>query len=241
MNPSVWQVSGGPLPRSYDDVFLRHGVALIGPGDIGPYNPKRADIYEDVVRRFATEIKAGDVLLLRSGISTILAIGIVDGDYQYLPQFDDVNGWDLQHARRVRWFILPSSYSFEGSVFGGSPPRLSRINHPDILDYALQFVNSPPDAWKNAPLPPLPPEAHDLDDIPSWLQPLMAQVRDLVDLYQNLHDFGELPAEDELIVHNIVPLLRVLGWPVERIAVKWRYVDVGLFHNLPRTPKTLLL
>jgi hypothetical protein len=30
-------------------------------------------------------------------------------------------------------------------------------------------------------------------------------------------------------------LLRALGWPPERIAVKWRYVDIALFDALPRT------
>jgi hypothetical protein len=32
----------------------------------------------------------------------------------------------------------------------------------------------------------------------------------------------------------VVPLLRALGWPVERIAVKWRYIDVCVFLALPR-------
>ena len=45
------------------------------------------------------------------------------------------------------------------------------------------------------------------------------------------------PAEDELIAHFVTPLLRVLGWPHERIAVKWRYIDVTLFAALPRTPE----
>ncbi len=35
MNVNVWQISGGPASRSYADVFLRHGVGLIGPGDAG--------------------------------------------------------------------------------------------------------------------------------------------------------------------------------------------------------------
>ena len=31
-------------------------------------------------------------------------VGLVNlDDYLYLPQCDDVNGWDLQHGRRVRW------------------------------------------------------------------------------------------------------------------------------------------
>jgi len=34
-----------------------------------------------------------------------------------------------------------------------------------------------------------------------------------------------------------VPFLRALGWPPERIAVKWRYIDVAVFRALPRTPE----
>ena len=37
----------------------------------------------------------------------IAAVGLVAGDYLYVNAFDDVNGWDLQHARRVRWCRLP--------------------------------------------------------------------------------------------------------------------------------------
>ena len=36
-------------------------------------------------------------------------------------------------------------------------------------------------------------------------------------------------------MHFVVPFLRALGWPPERIAVKWRYIDVAVFMNLPRT------
>jgi len=38
---AVWQISRGPASRAYAEVFLRHGVALIGPGDAGASNPKR--------------------------------------------------------------------------------------------------------------------------------------------------------------------------------------------------------
>src|SRR5689334_12684642 len=125
---SVWQVSGGPANRAYAEIFLRYGVALIGPGDAGAWRLDRGDeAFEGpFVRRFATELRDGDILLLRVGMSQIVAIGLVAGDYGYLNQFDDVNGWDLQHARRVRWFPLPSPYRFDQAVFGASPPRFSR-------------------------------------------------------------------------------------------------------------------
>ena len=43
--------------------------------------------------------------------------------------------------------------------------------------------------------------------------------------------------EDELVAHCVVPFLRALGWPIERIAVKWRNIDVCVFSALPRIPE----
>ena len=74
---TVRQISGGPGSRAYADVFLRHGVGLIGPGDTGPWTADRSD--EDFadnqgaasgfVRRFASEPQIDDIVLLRTGIS----------------------------------------------------------------------------------------------------------------------------------------------------------------------------
>ena len=108
-NSSIWQLAGGPASRPYAEVFLRHGVGLIGPGDAGPWKPERGDdeFEGGFVRRFASEMQVGVLALLRTGMATITAVGIVASDYMYLNQFDDVNGWDLQHARRIRWCKLP--------------------------------------------------------------------------------------------------------------------------------------
>lgn len=107
MTRAVWQISGGPASRSYAEVFLQHGVALIGPGDAGPWNPERDDdeFEGGFVRRFASEVKSGDVFLLRTGIAAIAAVGLVASYYLYVNAFYDVNGWDLQHARRA---LVPS-------------------------------------------------------------------------------------------------------------------------------------
>ena len=236
---AVWQVSAGPTDRSYADQFLNHGVALIGPGDTGPWCSERSDeeFKGGFVRRFAAELRTGDVLLLRTGLSTIRAVGPVAYDYQYLPQFDDVNGWDLQHARRVRWFALPEPYDFGGRVFGANPPRLSRVQSEDAVGYANRFVRSPPMDWQARALPSLPAEEPTLKAPPFELQELVAQVHDLSALYWDTDDFGERPMEDELVAHNVVPFLRALGWPVERIAVKWRHIDVSVFSKLPGVPE----
>ena len=236
---TVWQVSAGSSDRSYADKFLKYGVALIGPGDTGPWSADRSDeeFEGGFVRRFATGMRCGDIVVLRIGRSAIRAVGVVASAYQYLSQFDDVNGWDLQHGRRVRWCPLPEPYDFDRQVFGANPSRLSRVHATDIVDYANRFVRSPPTDWQTNALPTLPEEEPELETPPTELQEIVDQVRDLLGLYWSEKAFGERPMEDELVAHYVVPFLRALGWPVERIAVKWRNIDVCMFSALPRVPE----
>jgi hypothetical protein len=189
------------------------------------------------VRRFASEVTVGDVFLLRTGMSTVSAIGLVASEYLYLPQFDDVNGWDLQHGRRVRWCPLPETYDFRSPVFGAQPTRLSRTSKPEVVEYAEKFLASPPTSWQSAPLPDLPLHDPTLDDVPHFLRDFLGAVHDLQPLFWDRGAFGEHPTEDELICHFVIPFLRVLGWPPELISVKWRDVDVALFERLPRSPE----
>jgi hypothetical protein len=225
--------------RAYAAMFLRHGVALIGPGDAGPWNPNRGDdeFEGGFVRRFASEVKAGDIVLLRTGLAAVAAVGVVAGDYLYLNAFDDVNGWDLQHARRVHWCRLPAEQVFGAAVFGANPPRCARVWNEEVVDFTERFLKSPPTHWQTSPLPGLPAEAAPLDQVPIALQGIVAQAADLVPLLWDREAFGEHPSEDEMIAHFVVPYLRALGWPTEWIAVKWRYIDVAVFRALPRTPE----
>ena len=236
---AIWQVSAGPSNRSYAEQFLNHGVALIGPGDAGRWRSDRSDeeFAGGFVRRFAAELSSGDVLLLRTGVSAIRAVGLVASEYQYLPQFDDVNGWDLQHGRRVRWCPLHEPDDFGGRVFGANPPRFARIQAPAIVEYANRFVRSPPTDWQTGALPSLPEEEPNLKAPPTELREMVAQVEDLLSCYWDVDGFGERPLEDEMVAHYVVPFLRALGWAVERIAVKWRNIDVCVFSALPRIPE----
>ena len=226
--------------RSYTETFLQYGVALLGPGWAGLWTPESKDgeFEGSYVRRFASEARVSDVLVLRNGTRTIIAIGLVASAYSFEHAFDDVNGWELQHARRVRWCRLPQEHQFGRAVFGGNPARFSRVWDQEVLDFAERFVNSPPTAWQTVPLPDLPVTEAPLVEVPDPLANLVAQARDLQPLYWNQDRFGERPSEDEMIVHFVVPLLRGLGWPVEQIAVKWRNIDVAVFRALPRTAES---
>lgn len=233
----VWQIGGGSSGKSCADDFLKYGVGLIGPGDLGRWPgayPK--DRTSSFLRQFAEEAKIGDIIILRQGRSAVKAVGIIASDYQYLPQFEDVDGWDLQHARRVRWFSLPEPYDFKKPVFGANPTRLSGVGQPEVIGYARRFVQSPPLDWQNAKLPGLPTQEPDLDPVPPEISEIIASASDLVPQYWNPPSFGDLPTEDELVAHFVIPLMRALGWTKELIAIKWRYVDIVLFHHLPRQP-----
>lgn len=239
----LWQLAGGPVDRPYADVFLKHGVGLIGPGDAGPWEPVRSDeAFEGrFVRHFAREMQPGDVVILRTGIATICAVGVVAGEYMYLNQFDDVNGWDLQHARRIRWCALPRKYTFESTVFGANPTRCSRSRNEEVVGYIERFLNSQPIDWQEGRLPDLPYEEPLLADIPQAIQRILGDAQDLSALYWHRQNFGDYPSEDEMVAHFVVPLLRNLGWPPERIAIKWRHIDVSLFNALPRVPENCRL
>ena len=86
---TVWQVSGGPADRPYADVFIRHGVALIGPGESGPWRSGQADAnLSGFVRRFAEEMRAGDLVLLRTGSDTgVSAAEPYKRPLPYIPTF----------------------------------------------------------------------------------------------------------------------------------------------------------
>jgi hypothetical protein len=239
--PVVWQIAGGPSERSYAKEFLKHGVALIGPGDSGPWSAERSD--EDFngryVRHFVSEVKVGDVLLLRTGIAKVQAIGVVASEYMYLEQFDDVNGWDLQHARRVRWLPFAEGHEWSEVVFGANPSRLSRTRNEKVVEFALRFMDSEPSHWRQAPLPPLPSPEPALVQIPPEIADLVAEVLDHVPLYWDAERFGGRPGEDELLAHLVIPFFKAFGWTSELIGIEWENIDVVLFDSLPRRPEAV--
>lgn len=238
--PTIWQMYSGDASSTYADTLIRHSVGLIYPGDAGPWRPDRDSRKLRHLQQFVTEVQPDDVFVLRRGNSRLQAIGVVAGAYEYLNQFDDVNGWDLQHARRVRWLRLPDEHDFGRPVFVGS--RFGRVTHSEVLPLVSKMLGSPPFDWTTAPLPPLPQEEPYLDNIPQGLRDVVGLAQDLGgNLYWDEARFGQLPGEHEIVAHLVVPFLRGLGWRDENLSIEWCRTDIAVFSRLPRTAENCCL
>ena len=234
---SVWQVLAGPPTQACPDQFLNHGVTLIGTGNAGAWCPERPDkeFESGIVRQFATELHVREVLCLRSCLSTTLAVRLVASKFEYPPQLDGVNSWDIQHVQHGCCCAPPEPCDLGEPVLGASPARVSGVQSGDVVGYAHRFIPSPPTDWRE---PTLPVEEMSLNASLTQLRQVVAQVQDLAALHWGADASGETPMEDELVAHDVVPFLRALGRPVQEIAVKWHRIDVRVFSELSRGPKS---
>jgi len=240
---TIWQVGGGLSRSPYDQLLIKHSVALIGPGYSGKWSADRSDeeFSGHWVRQFATEPQIGDVILLRIGSNRVVAVGIIASEYQYLEQFDDVHGWSLQHGRRVRWKLLSHPQVFSSRVFGANPQRFSRVNSPEVVKFVNDVLSVELDSWRRDPLLRLPLVLESWEEPPQWLNKLVGLASDWWGMIWNHSEFGELPSEGEMLVHFVIPFFRGLGWPQELLAVQWNQRDLAVFQKLPRLPENCFL
>jgi hypothetical protein len=109
---TMWQQAAGDTDRDYSELCLKWDVILNGPAYAGPWPDCAKTLAADGrssrkvtdLKRFSEDMKEGDLVVLRIGTSTVLGVGEVVGPYEWLDAFGDIDGWDLQHVRRVRWF-----------------------------------------------------------------------------------------------------------------------------------------
>jgi hypothetical protein len=107
-NKTVWQQAAGDGETKYPHICLKWDVILNGPGGEGAW-PDCADCIDRAprkisdLRRFCDEMQEGDIVILRSGTASVYGVGEVVGNYSWLHEFSNIDGWDLQHVRRVKW------------------------------------------------------------------------------------------------------------------------------------------
>jgi hypothetical protein len=254
---TIWQQAAGDGERNYHELCLRFDVILNGPGRAGnwPFGVVgQPDISERKVRdirRFAEEMKEGDLVVLREGTATVRGVGEVVGTYQWLDAFGDVDGWELQHVRRVRWLWLGEKEAKEFTTYALKMGDTTQTLNEGPVQEWLASLNVPGAAWQR-PLTQLPGPADKFETTMSSISNflfdrgvasasvghLLAEIGELTRI-ANWYQRAGKPSEHETVAYLVVPLLRALGWTPQRMAVEWNRVDVALFDRLPREDSRL--
>jgi hypothetical protein len=256
---TIWQQAAGDTDRNYVELCLRWGVILNGPGQAGPWPEFKSALEQSGssarklkdIKRFAEEMANGDLVVLRIGTSSVPAVGEIVGNYEWSDDFGDVDGWDLQHVRRVRWLWHdhdnPKTFTTYALKQGDTTQRLKDGEVKEWLQ-ALE-ING---AAAAAPLPSIPRNEQQLVSLEaiseflfdhgvasSSINTLLDEVGELARIATWYQRSSEAPSEHETVAYLVVPLLRALGWTPQRMAVEWNHVDVALFERLPRVDDTL--
>ena len=107
----IWQQAAGDTDRDYADLCLKWDVILNGPASYGRWPECQKGLRDDGwserkitdLRRFCEQMQGGDLVVLRRGTRVVLAVGEIVGCYEHHEEFNDVDGWDIAHVRRLRW------------------------------------------------------------------------------------------------------------------------------------------
>lgn len=253
---TLWQVGAGDTERSYGHICTKFDVMIAGPGDRGPYEEALYSNLGDIrnsLRRFCKEARRGDVVLLRLGTGEVLAVGEIADDTGVCSEaFADVDGWELQHVRRVLWFPNTAN-SFPARTLGGQVRTFASVNVEPVRAWVESLNIS--EAVRSRELVSLPKAGASLDadelgkqlfteGMPGeYVDKLMATFSSLhrvASWYSNENKRPEgRPSETETVCYLVVPLLLSLGWSQQTAAVEWNRVDVALFRGMPPTDSTL--
>jgi predicted Mrr-cat superfamily restriction endonuclease len=223
---TIWQQACGDDDRNYSKICLKWDVILNGPGYAGPY-PECAPILKEHnrsarkvtdIKRFATKMKSGDLVVLRIGTKKILAVGEIVGDYEWNDCFSDVDGWDLQHVRRVRWLWDGTNQPKHFDTYTIKQGDTTQVlNSKDVEDWITTMNINP--VILNRPLQELPKPGKKIDqeEIAEYLfdkgvssqsiQTLMNEFDELERIARWYMNQSENPSEFETISYLAIPIL----------------------------------
>ena len=258
---TVWQQASGDTDREYSELCINWDVILNGPGDVGRW-PDCATALREAgrssskkitdLRRFCVEMADGDLVVLRVGTAKVAAVGQVVGNYEWHDGFGDVDGWNLQHVRRVRWLwknpVSPKAFDTYALKWGDTTQNL---NDGPVKEWLSTlpiskdaFTRSIPDLpacseGKELPVSEISEFLFDQGVASSSISNLVDEIDELSRIAKWYQRSKMSPSEHETVAYLVVPLLRALGWTPQRMAVEWNHVDLALFEQLPRSEQSL--
>lgn len=255
---TIWQVAAGDTDRDYAKLCLKWDVILNGPGSEGAWPECQQALKNDWelsarkitdLRRFAEEIKREDYVVLRKGTTDVHGFGVVVGDYEWNEEFGDIDGWDLEHVRRVKWLWsdngTPMSFPTYTLKLGNT---VQLLDSQPVMDWISGLLIE--QQTIDRPLVSLPIPSRDIEwnKVSEYLfdkgvasnaiENLTREIDELIRISKWYQRTGR-PSESETVAYLVIPLLRALGWTPQKMAVEWRSVDVALFNILPRYDKNL--
>ena len=257
-NKNIWQHACGDTDRDYSQVCLDWDVIVNGPGHAGQY-PECIGILQKEgwtpkkltdIKRFAQYMKDGDLVLLRLGTNVVLGVGIIVGDYEWNENFSDIDGWELQHIRRVRWILKldekPKLFKTYSLKFGDTTQELTS---KEVKDWLTELTFTEQELNRTiCQLPKIDSKEVTNQEIGEYLYEQGVSSNSIETLTKEFDELKRIakwyqgkpsPSEFETVAYLVVPIFRELGWTPQKMAIEWNNVDLALFDQLPRANENL--
>jgi hypothetical protein len=227
MEKRYWQIAVGSDGRDYAEDFIRYGLAFIG-------GPKHIALMQ--------EMRPGDIVVARRGVTEIIAAGYVverdgkhigDGDKEWLRDYD---GWDLKAYCHVNWHKPDKPIITQGLTRN----TIHRIHKPHLMQLADQIICAFPEITDFGTEPD-DKETLDITDneilnflIHEGLRPAAAEeltttfnrIRLLAKYYYDADRWSDV-REHETRTFLVIPLLLALGWTEQQIKIELPISGVG--------------
>jgi len=237
-----WQVQAGEgkRKRDYCDVFLNFGVVLVDSAEHGSVEENR-EWYEKnrpIVIRFHDNVNVGDVVILKRPHGErweIVAVGRVTGDYEYCQLFDDVEGWDLRHCRKVQWTRPASPLYVCGlsrGTFKAVKNRRVRRKADEVLEKGERcYPEKLPRPGREISKEQLVKRLIESGLRRAHARPMIEAITMAAQLAGWYSKYGEDVSENETRTFLIVPMLLALGWKEKQMKIEWNDVDIAFFEE----------
>lgn len=254
---TVWQVACGEPQRDYRDVFFKHDVMLIGPGDPGVFeestytqalkNKELGKGRYSQISSFKDSPEPGDIVLMRLG-HKVVGVGVIPESegYGWSSAFSDVKEWDLQHYRRVLWGDSRLIKIAQGkhNLFSNykQQPAFTRVHEPRILNrikliegkLPSRRLKSMPEDEKALTNEEFGKELFQAGLSNESVEKAIEAIEKACRLQNWYWNDDVDPSEHELVAHMTVPLMLALGWSEQLMAVEWKKIDLAFFDRAPR-------
>jgi len=191
---------------------------------------------------------------LRLGTKKVFGVGIIVGDYKWLDIFGDVDGWDLQHVRRVKWIKTyddPKRFDTYTLKQGETTQKLNHDTSKDLIEWLQNLdviqekeYEEPEKLPDNSYIRNIGTEEiseflfeHGVDS--NSINTLIEEIDELIRIAKWYKKKDKGPSEHETVTYLVVPLLRALGWTPQKMGIEWKNIDLALFCSLPRAGENL--